>query len=400
MTMKVLIIDPVGGISGDMLLAALIHLGCPQAYLEEVYGHLDLGRYSMQVTGRDISGVSCMHLHFDIPESDHARTYAVIRDGILPRLPERIRDTAGRVFEALARAEALIHGVPLDEVHFHEVGAVDSILDIVGIAAALDRLGVDAIHTRPVPLGSGQVDSRHGRLPVPAPATVNLLEGFPVRFAGPPSELATPTGAAVISALARKEEPPDALLIRATGYGCGTKRFEGWPNLCRLMLCEASAHEDADRVYRVEADIDDMMPEDVVDAVDRILEAGAKDAGITPRIMKRGRPGFTVSALCDPDDLRDVLSAFLMHTSTIGVRYQVVDRLVLPRRLYKVATPWGEVGVKEVRLPDGTPRTKAEYADLHEISKRTGLSVAAIRAEVDRVMKTPPGVDARGEGGP
>lgn len=385
--MKVLIIDPVGGISGDMLLAGLMQLGCPQGHLEEVFGRLDLGSYVMHAEDMHISGISCRHIHFDIPESVHGRNYAVIRDDILPRLPDAIRLRAGRIFEALAGAEACIHGVAPDEVHFHEVGAVDSILDIVGIAVALESLSVEAIYTRPVPLGTGQVDSQHGLLPVPAPATARLLEGFSVRFAGPASEIATPTGAAVISALALKSEPPSELIIKAAGYGCGTKRFENWPNLCRVMLCETSSQDQTERTFKVEADIDDMMPEDAVAALDRIMDAGARDAGINPRIMKHGRPGFTVSALCDEEDLRDVLTSFLLHTSTIGVRYHPVERMVLPRRQYKVSTGYGEVSIKEVVLPDGTRRTKPEYTDLYDISCRSGISMSLLRDEVKRVMR-------------
>lgn len=384
--MKVLVIDPVGGISGDMLLAGLIHLGCPASFLEEVYACLDLGPYTIHVSPDSVGGISCMHVKFDIPPTDQGRTYAQIRDHVLAGLPGEIMNTAGRVFEVLARAEAEVHGVALEEVHFHEVGAADSILDIVGIAAALVHLGVDRIHAGPAPMGGGSVDSLHGKIPIPAPATVKLLEGFPVRFAGPSSELTTPTGAAVISALADRADPQSDLVITKVGYGCGTRRFEDWPNLCRVVLCDADTDNESNRTFQVDADIDDMMPEDAALALEKIMEAGAADAGITPRIMKHGRPGYTMSAVCDDARLHEVLHAFLVHTTTIGVRYHMVQRQVLPRRQYRVATRYGEVGIKEVTLPDGSLRRKPESRDLEEISRRTGVALAVLRDDIRRIL--------------
>ncbi|MCU0575787.1 MAG: nickel pincer cofactor biosynthesis protein LarC [Desulfobacterota bacterium] len=385
--MKVLVIDPVGGISGDMLLAGLIQLGCPVALLEELYRRLSLGPYTLHVTAETISGIACLQVKFSIPPSDEGRTYAHIRDHVLAGQPEAVRAGAGKIFGVLALAEAQIHGTDVEEVHFHEVGAVDSILDIVGIAAALDHLGVQAVYARTIPLGGGMTGSLHGRLPVPAPATVKLLEGFPVRFAGPDCEIATPTGAAVISALAEKTAPPTDLVIRGVGYGCGTRRFEDWPNICRVMLCEMEGFREQGRIFQVEADIDDMMPEDAAPALERILEAGAADAGITPKVMKYGRPGFTINAICEDARLHAVVNAFLVHTTTIGVRYHAVERQVLQRRQYRLSTRYGEVGIKEVTLPDGSVRCKPENRDLQEVSRRAGIAMATLREEVGRALE-------------
>ena len=385
--MKILIVDPIGGISGDMLLGGLVHLGCPTEYLEEIFGKLNIEPFSMHAKEDSINGISCIGLRFDIPESHEVRTYASIRNTILPGLPEAVRNRAEKVFHALAQAESEVHGCAVEDVHFHEIGALDSILDIAGIAAALDYLGVETLYSRPVPLGSGLTNSLHGMIPIPAPATVKLLEGIKVRPSPIEAELTTPTGAAVLKALAERGDPPEVLIIESVGYGCGSKRFDNWPNLCRVMLCDADATLDSESIFKVEADIDDMLPEDAGAAQDRIMDAGAKDVGISPRIMKRGRPGFTISALCEEADLKDVLSAFLMHTSTIGVRYHPVRRLILPRHQYRVKTRYGEVGIKEVVLPDGTRRTKPEYTDLFDISLRTGIPIAELRDEVKRVMQ-------------
>lgn len=385
--MNILIVDPIGGISGDMLLGSLVHLGCPPRYLEEVFEKLNIGSFHMYTKADSINGISCLGLTFDIPDSLQRRGYATIRDTILNRLPASIRLRAERIFEVLAHAEAQVHGVAVEDVHFHEIGALDSILDIVGISAALDRLGIDALYTNPVPLGGGMTDSLHGKIPVPAPATVKLLEGMKVRVTALEAELTTPTGAAVLKALAEKGRPPTEFIIKSVGYGCGSRRFENWPNLCRTILGQVNQEKDVCLIYHIEADIDDMMPEDAVAALDYIMAAGARDAGISPRIMRQGRPGFTMSALCDCTRLEDVLQAFLVHTSTIGVRYHAVDRRVLPRREYRVATRYGEVGIKEVVLPDGTLRFKPEYRDLHEISRTRGITMAALRREIERLMR-------------
>ncbi|HOJ13017.1 MAG TPA: nickel pincer cofactor biosynthesis protein LarC [Deltaproteobacteria bacterium] len=381
--MKVLVVDPAGGVAGDMILAGLIHLGCPPGLVEESLDALGLGRCGLKVTRREEGGVGCLHVEFEANRDDEQRPYRRIRDVILPRLEPGPRDLAARIFEVLARAEAAVHGVEPEDVHFHELGALDSIFDIVGIAVALDRLGVSRLYTRPVPLGSGWVDSSHGRLPVPAPATMRLLEGFPVRFEGPPSEIATPTGAAVIAALASPLRRPPVLRVSGTGYGCGSKRFENWPNVCRLVLCEDEGSCGCERVFVVEADIDDMTPEDASSALARIMEAGALDAGFTHRTMKRSRPGYTIQAICPEGVLARVVESFVKHTSTLGVRYHAVERLALPRRVYGVDTPFGEISVKEAVLPDGTVRVKPEHRDLERISSRTGKSVLELRAEVE-----------------
>jgi pyridinium-3,5-bisthiocarboxylic acid mononucleotide nickel chelatase len=384
--MNILIIDPVGGVSGDMLLAGIMHLGCPAEYLQDIFSRLDIGPFHMQTKADSINGISCVGLKFDIPESHKGRTYASIRDEILPKLPEEIREKAVRIFRVLAEAEAEVHGCDVDDVHFHEVGAVDSILDIVGISAALDRLGIHKVYTRPVPLGRGWVDSLHGKIPVPAPATVKLLEGIKVRFTPMEAELTTPTGAAVLKALAERTDPPSDLIVRGVGYGCGTKRFPDWPNLCRVILCEEALEKESLHGYMVEADIDDMPAEDIEAALEMITDAGALDVTITSRIMKRGRPGMGIKAICEGTFLQDVLKAFLLHTTTIGARYYAIERSILARRFHTIVTRYGEVTVKEVITPDGNIRSKPEFRDLHEICRSRSIPMSELRAEVEKVM--------------
>ena len=391
--MKILIIDPVGGISGDMLLAGLVHMGCPVDYLKDILGRLPVDSFFLETSQRSVHGISALHLSFVCKEMQEERMYAAIRDEILSSLPDAIREKATAVFEALAEAEASIHGVTPDEVHFHEVGALDSILDIAGIAAAIEYFKVDSIFCRSVPLGTGMTKSRHGTIPLPAPATVKLLEGRQVRYTDIAFELATPTGAAVVAALAEERTMPSDITFRAVGYGCGIREIEGWPNLCRTILGEAESGESGIRTYLVEADVDDMVPEDAQAALARLFDAGAKDAGLTPKIMKRGRPGFCVQAVCASEHLESVLSCLLTHTASIGARYYAVERRVLERTAYRIGTRFGSVGIKESVLPDGSKRFKPEFRDLAKIAESRGIPVAAVRAEVERAISERKGED-------
>lgn len=389
--MQILVIDPVGGISGDMLLGSLIHLGCPAGYLEDMLRRLPVDGFTMETAPRSVHGIGALDLSFHCVHEHKSRTYAHIRDDILSVLPEAVRARAGAIFLALAEAEAQVHGVDVDEVHFHEVGALDSILDIVGIAAAVEYFRVGAIYCRQIPLGTGTTRSMHGTIPVPAPATVKLLKGRQVRFTDIPFELTTPTGAAVVAALASPGSPPADLTVSAIGYGCGDREIPGWPNLCRCILCGTKCGESGLETYLVEADVDDMNPEETEDALARLFEAGALDALLAPKIMKRGRPGFGFQVVCEAERLHGVVSSLLEHTTSIGARYHPIERIVLDRISYTIDTRWGEVRVKESVLPDGSARSKLEYRDLSRISRDQGMPVSSVRAEAQRMIR---------EGGP
>lgn len=386
--MRTLIIDPVGGISGDMLLGSLIHLGCPVDYLENILRELPVGAFTLDTSLKSIHGIGALDLSFHCRHEHESRTYALIRDEILSVLPDAVRERAGRIFLALAEAEAAVHGVDLSDVHFHEVGALDSILDIVGIAAAVEYFSVRTIYCRPVPLGTGTTRSMHGPIPIPAPATVRLLEDRQVRFTDIAFELTTPTGAAAIAALAHKGSPPPDLVVKSAGYGCGDREIPGWPNLCRCILCESEAAEpETGAMYLIEADVDDMNPEETEAALARLFDAGALDAHLIPEIMKRGRPGFCFQAICTAHCLEEVMACLLMHTTSIGARYHPIERRVLTRTSYTISTCWGDVGVKESTLPDGSTRSKLEYRDLARISEEQGMPVASVRAEVQRMIR-------------
>jgi len=403
--MKILIFDPVGGASGDMILGSLLHLGCPVATLTEVWDALGIldgpSARTLELDWKLVQGIRARDVKFSLPTPPPAfrrrgrarapaaadRTWREIR-AMLERaaLPANVRETSLRIFASLAEAEAAVHGVAVDRVHFHEVGAVDSILDIVGIAAAVAWFQAEAVYATPVPVGQGTVVCRHGRLPLPAPATVALLEGLPVRFMTVAGELTTPTGAAVLRALTAGAPPPAEVILRGVGYGCGDRTYDDWPSLFRTLLAD-TAPAAPEAVHVLEADVDDLSPEDWELATARLYAAGALDVTLTARIMKRGRPGVGLTVLVPDARLHDVADLVLEETSTIGVRYHPVARRVLPRRTYPFRTPYGELRIKEVVTPAGTRRCKPEYADLQALAVSANRPVAELRREVQALLQ-------------
>jgi hypothetical protein len=403
--MKILIFDPVGGASGDMILGSLLHLGCPVSTLTEAWDALDIldrpAARTLELDWKLVQGIRARDVTFSLPAPPDAgrrrgrarapaatdRTWREIR-AMLERaaLPADVRETSLRIFASLAEAEATVHGVAVDQVHFHEVGAVDSILDITGIAAAVAWFRAEAVYATSVPVGQGTVVCRHGRLPLPAPATVALLEGLPVRFTKVAGELTTPTGAAVLKALTSGAPPPAEIILRGVGYGCGDRTYDDWPSLFRTLLAD-TAPAAPEAVYVLEADVDDLSPEDWELATARLYAAGALDVTLTARIMKRGRPGVGLTVLVPDTRLHDVADLVLEETSTIGVRYHPVARRVLPRRTYPFRTPHGELRIKEVVTPAGIRRCKPEYADLQALAVSANRPVAELRKEVQAMLQ-------------
>lgn len=384
--MKILIFDPVGGASGDMILASLIKLGCPISHIQSTLEILGLGKPVISLENKKVNGISCLKLDFEIDDEETERSWRDIKDMINSSgLAESITEKTLNIFGILASAEARVHGVPIDDIHFHEVGAIDSIFDIVGISAAIDWFKPDAIYTTPLPLSTGTVESRHGTIPVPAPATLLLMEGLPTRMTDIRGELVTPTGAAVIKALAAQAELP-GLSIISSGYGCGTKTFPRWPNMFRSILCETSTKDE--QVYVIESDIDDMIPEDWDTSYDKIREAGAIDLCLIPCIMKEGRPGNVIRVLSGVAELEPVCSAILLHTTTIGVRYYPAERKILERRVFLLDTEYGKIRIKEVVTPDGMFRRKPEYKDIKKLSEELNIPVQRIRDEIAKRLSS------------
>ena len=373
--MRIAIFDAFSGIAGDMTLGALIDVGLDADWLRALPA--ELGLDGVTATVRDVlrAGISCKKVDFEIPPQPHGRHLSAIRKLVAQsRAPESVRARADETFTAIATVEAEIHGVTPEKVHLHEVGAVDAILDVVGSIWGLDLLGVERVYCGVIALGDGTVKAAHGILPVPAPATLKLLEGQRVR-PGPENsgELVTPTGAALIRTLSAGS-PPAQYTPTRSGYGAGTKEFDGRANALRIVLAEYDANSDegAEQLVELVCDIDDMTPEYVAAAADHARELGALDVTLVPVTMKRGRPGTRVEVLCVPGDRHRFEQLLLVETSTIGVRWRTVERRALPRETRQLDVLGHSIGAKIVRLPNGRERIKPEFADVQRVALATG----------------------------
>ena len=316
------------------------------------------------------------------PGEEHPhRTLADVRSIITEAgYPERVSSRAIAVFERLARTEAAAHGSTPDEVHFHEVGAVDAIVDIVGGVLALEHFDVEVVLVTRIRLGTGTTVCRHGKIPVPAPATMRLLEGFPVSFAEGDGETVTPTGASLLAALARPIDPDDGFVPGPTGFGAGTRDDTSMPNLLRITVGRLDSGAGRELVTELRANVDDQTPEALAHAAAKLLEAGALDAWVTPVLMKKGRPGHLVTALAREADVPAIEEVFFRETTTFGVRRSAATRTILDREHVTVTTPWGEVRVKVGRRHGVVVTTAPEYEDCARIAGQSGASLREVYA--------------------
>jgi uncharacterized protein (TIGR00299 family) protein len=380
--MRTLYLDCFSGISGDMCLGALIDAGADEKRLLDDLVTLPLYDWDMRVEKKTIRGITGTRVDIAVRE-DHQphRNYGDIRT-ILEQcpLPQKAMENSLRVFKRLAEAEGKVHGISAEKVHFHEVGGVDSIIDIVGTALALYYLGVDHIVCSPVPPGMGTINCRHGLLPVPAPATAELLKGVPLAGLDVQGELVTPTGAAIATTLARGFGPLPQMKVEALGYGFGSKDY-GIANFLRVFLGASTdkAQYHTEPVLVLETNIDDMNPEFMGHIMDRLFEEGALDAFISPAYMKKNRPGYLVTVLCPPPLKDAILKILFAETSTLGVRWRLEQKSMLGRRVSGVDTPYGTVRIKyALSGEEAVLRAAPEYEDCKRIAKEKGLPVREI----------------------
>jgi uncharacterized protein (TIGR00299 family) protein len=380
--MKVLIFDPFAGISGDMMLGALIDLGLPAEWLQQFVAGLGLGDIKVRIERTRRRGIDSGRVHFELPH-EHAHRHLKHVVEIIQRsnAGEITKTRAIEAFTLLAGAEAEVHGTTIEKVHFHEVGALDAILDVLCSMAGVEQLGFEQFCTRPVAVGHGWVDIEHGRFPVPAPATLKLLSGVALTGTDLAGECTTPTGAAILMALTQGQPAPGAFRVTRSSYGAGSRDPEDRPNVLRLIACEIEPL--GETLYVVQADVDDLAAEYVPAAQEALLRAGALDAVISNVAMKKGRPGVRFEALVPVEALDGVLSALFATTTTIGARYWAVQRPALPRTETEVEWRGQRIRRKEVRLPDGTVRSKAEYEDVLRAAEALGISALEVRREVD-----------------
>ena len=383
--MRVAYFDLVSGISGDMTVAALLDLGLPRKVLREELDKLPGVGFRIRVGKKVVNGIRATRFQVLPGEAQPERSWADIRRLIeRSRLSAEVKSRGLAVFSRLAEAEGKVHGVPPDRVHFHEVGAVDSIIDVVAAAVGACHLDIHRFACSVVPLGRGLVGSRHGVLPAPAPATLELLKGFPVRGTDLDRENVTPTGAAILSALASQRGELPEMRIERTGYGAGALEFPDRPNVLRVVVGEGAPALGHERMLVMETHIDDMNPEIYDYVLDRLFEAGARDVTLSPVQMKKNRPGTLLRVLAEPR-LREALAeVVLRETSTLGVRCHTVDRMALPRKPLKLKTRFGTLTVKVAQEPDGRTRAAPEYDELRKVAESKRVPLKVLYDEVAR----------------
>lgn len=397
--MKILYLDPISGVSGDMMVGALLQLGLPLPAVREAIAMLGLAGVEVAAEPVLRSGIAATQFSVRVADAGgrhhHGhhhphRPYAHVRDLVAgSALPEPVRATALAVFARLAEAEGRVHGIAPEAVEFHEVGALDAIVDVVGTALGVAHLGVDAVYAGPLPLGRGRIDAAHGPLPVPAPAVVELVRGRPVRLEDGAAELVTPTGAAIVAALARLEAVPE-LRVAAVGYGAGQRTLADRPNVLRLLVGEAVVAPGADEVVALEATIDDLNPQLYEHVLERLLAAGAREAFLVPALMKKSRPGTLLTVLAAPADRERLAAIVFAETSTIGLRWRRWHRMVLPREERSVDTPWGAVRVKVSHAPDGTPNVAPEFEDCRRLARERGVPLKRVhQAAIAAALRQP-----------
>ena len=376
--MGLIYVDAFSGASGDMLLGALLDAGLAEKDLRDCLARLPVSGYDLAVRKEDRKGLVATRAEVRLTGHQHHHRGLADIEAIIAGadLPGGAGERARAVFRRLAEAEAKVHGTSPEEVHFHEVGAVDAIVDIVGVCAGLAMLGVERLVASPLPLGSGHVDVSHGRLPVPAPAVVELVRGVPTAESEEPGELTTPTGAAILVTLAERFGPMPAMVPEAVGYGAGARQGTLGPNVLRVVLgraCEGAAGE-ADAVWLVEANLDDATGETLGAATQAILAAGALDVWLTPATMKKGRPGVVLACLADETALGAVENAVFRETTTFGVRRRRVERAKLAREHVSVETPLGPVRVKVGRRGGRVVTALPEYEDCLALARQRGVA--------------------------
>ena len=393
--MKIAYFDCSAGISGDMCLGALVDAGVPLKEMEKGLKALPVRGYRLETRKVKRAGVAATKVDVLVQKSkvksqkSEARRWTDINKLIKDSsLPDGIKQRGLGLFKRLFQAEGRVHGEEYTRTHLHELGAVDCIVDIFGTLIGLDILGVERMYSSALNLGRGFVRTEHGRLPVPTPATAEILKGVPVYSSDVPFELTTPTGAAIIRELAQQYGTIPAMRIHHTGYGAGQKDISGFPNTLRIFLGEdiSSKHTElTPRVSIIETTIDDMNPQCYEYVMKRLFGAGALDVYLTQVIMKKGRPGVLLTVLCREDRQKNIIDLLFTETTTIGVRFYEVSRAVLEREIRRVKTASGTIRVKVSKRPDGTPKFSPEYEDCKRIAKQHKIPLVEVMKRVKTI---------------
>jgi len=386
--MKLAYFDCFSGISGDMTLGALLDAGCDLAQLRADLRALPLPGWELSAEKVWKNGMAATHVRVKTEDQQKHRSLSVILEILKnSQLAASVRDRASAIFQKLGEAEARVHDVPLEKIHFHEVGAVDAIVDIVGACIGFDALGIEKFACSPLNVGGGTVKMAHGVLPVPAPATANLLQGKPTYSSGVQLELVTPTGAAIAATLCDSFGPQPSMSVSAIGYGAGTADLEGQPNVLRLMVGEAAEKTVPgydQEITVIEANLDDMNPQIYGYFQEKALAAGALDVFTAPVQMKKNRPGTLLTVLCQPADAQALMSLIFAETTSFGVRTHAAQRRVLPREFVNVATQFGKVRVKLSRVNGRILHVAPEYDDCRKLAEEKNVPLQQVISEALR----------------
>lgn len=390
--MKILYYDCFAGISGDMNLGALVDLGVDPEYLTTELEKLNIKGFKLKFEKKTRQGIlgtlaTVVVKNKDNEKHRHLRhIHEIINQS---ELSEQVKSTALKIFQIIAEAEAKVHNIDIQKVHFHEVGALDSIADIVGAAICIDYLKVDRIISSPIQLGGGMVKCAHGIMPVPAPATANIVENIPVKTGLVQHEATTPTGAAILVAVADSFSSDVSLPISKIGYGIGQRDISDVPNILRVFLLEdnvAPSDVQTTENIRLECNIDDMASEHFEYVLDKLFEHGAKDAWITPIIMKKSRPAHTLSVLCDLENVATLKNTLFTHTTTLGIREEKVNKNWLHREEETIDTAYGKVRIKKSFLDGKLLRYKAEYEDRKALAAKNNISLFEIDKAIQKTL--------------
>jgi uncharacterized protein (TIGR00299 family) protein len=380
---RTLYIDAFAGASGDMILGALVDLGVPLKVIREAVSSLPITDWKLSTRREDKQGISARRVHVNVPEDGPCRGWKEI-SRILKAgdLAAPVLRQALAVFRRILEAEAEIHGRPFDKVHLHEAGALDALIDVTGACVGLAWLDPEKIVVSPLVTGSGTVRCQHGLYPVPAPATAKIIEGVPASSGGLDGERLTPTGAAILTTIAGEWGSMPPMVVERTGYGAGTRNFPDMPNVLRMFLgdgIEGSSH--APQIAILECTLDDLPPQVLSHAAERLLEAGALDVWTTPVVMKKGRSGHNLTVLCRPADQETMAGILLRETGSLGLRYRLENRIELERTFTKVKTRYGMIRVKTGTYQEQPIRSWPEYEDCAKAARKHEVAVRVVQDE-------------------
>jgi uncharacterized protein (TIGR00299 family) protein len=373
--MKILYIDLIAGASGDMFLGALIDAGASADTLSEQLAGLNLDEFQLQTKKVTKNGFQATKVDVMVGKQPSERHLPEILEIIhQSSLPTSIQEKAGAIFQRLGKVEAQIHNKKLEEIHLHELGGTDTIVDITGTLLALDMLEISKIYASEIPVGRGFIEGAHGQIPLPAPATISLLQGLPIHGQEIKAELVTPTGAALLAALVEEFGPPPAMTLERVAYGAGTRDLP-IPNLLRLLIGTPSAKNGLDyqRLVILETNLDDQNPETYSYVMEKLFEVGALDVCLIRIMMKKNRPGTQLQVLVEPMKAGMIKNILFEETTTLGIREKQVDRYALPRKILPVTTPYGKVNVKVSQTPRGTIKISPEYEDCRKLAAKKNV---------------------------